>query len=222
MRTLLRTCVLAVVVAGASAPAAAWEPDTTHAGLTERAALHARLHAFLRDHLGVDQGLFAALTVPPADAPALFRVLGALNPVHGYVPDTRGRMLALSWLSAGSVIADVPVEHAVHHFFDPATGRGLDDRTLGWLGSRLGHELRARMMGADVLRGGTPAPDWVLDPDNPMGFESFLAQYERAVRASTPAERERHLAAALVAAGAMLHVLQDMGSPSHVDRKSVV
>lgn len=215
MRTLLRICVLAVAVAGAGAPAGAWEPETTHAGLTERAALHARLHAFLRDHLGMAQGLFAALTVPPADAPALFEVLGALDPIHGYVPDTRGRMLALSWLSAGAVIADVPVEHAIHHFFDPATGRGLDDGTMGWLGTRLGHELRARVVGADVLRSGRPAPDWVLDPANPMGLESFLSQYERAVRAPTPAERERHLASALLAAGAMLHVLQDMGSPSH-------
>lgn len=211
---LVRFAVLAAVI-GLSAPASAWEAETTHAGLTERAALHAGLHAHLRDHLGLDLGLFMPLIVPRADAPALFRVLAALNPIHGYVPDVSGRMLALAWLSVGSVIADVPVAHAAHHFFEPATGRGLGDRTLDF-SERLGHRLRATALGADLVRSGKPAPDWLLDPANPMGFESFLAQYEKAVSAGTAGERRRHLAAALVAAGAMLHVLQDMGSPSHV------
>lgn len=214
MRRFVTTCVLAAAL-GLTAPASAWEAETTHAGLTERAALHAGLHAHLRDHLGLELGLFMPLIVPRADAPALFRVLAALNPIHGYVPDVNGRMLALAWLSVGSVIADVPVAHAAHHFFHPATGRGLGDRTLGWT-ERLGHRLRATALGADLVRSGNPAPDWLLDPANPMGFTSFIAQYEKAVSASTTGERRRHLAAALLAAGAMLHVLQDMGSPSHV------
>ncbi|RMH36055.1 MAG: hypothetical protein D6689_22970, partial [Deltaproteobacteria bacterium] len=60
------------------------------------------------------------------------------------------------------------------------------------------------------------APDWIDAADNPLGLSGFVAQYRKAVTAATPAERERHLAGALVAAGALLHVLQDMGSPSHV------
>lgn len=214
MRRLLAICVLAGM-AGAASPAAAWEPETTHAGLTERAALHVDLHAHLRDHLGLALGLFMPLTVPPADAPELFRVLSALGPEHGHVPDAGGRMSALGWLSAGAVLADVPVAHAAHHFFDPLTGRGLSDRTLGF-GERLGHRLRARAVGADLVLGGKPAPDWLLDPKNPLGLEPFLAQYEKAVSAPSAGERRRHLAAALMAAGGMLHVLQDMGSPSHV------
>jgi hypothetical protein len=214
MRRLLAICVLAGLV-GATAPAAAWESETTHPGLTERAALHADLHAHLRDHLGMELGLFMPLIVPPADAPDLFRVLSALDPTHGYVPDAGGRMLALAWLSLGSVIADIPVAHAAHHFFDPTTGRGLGDRTLDF-SERLGHRMRARAIGAELVRHGKPAPDWLTDPGNPLGLEAFLSQYEKAVSAATPGERHRHLAAALIAAGAMLHVLQDMGSPSHV------
>jgi hypothetical protein len=214
MRRLFAICVLAGVT-GATATVAAWESETTHAGLTERAALHADLHAHLRDHLGMDLGLFMPLIVPPADAPDLFRVLAALDPTHGYVPDASGRMLALAWLSVGSVLADVPVAHAAHHFFDPTTGRGLGDRTLDF-GERLGHRLRARAMGAELARSGKPAPDWLTDPGNPLALEPFLAQYEKAVSAPTPGERRRHLAAALMAAGGMLHVLQDMGSPAHV------
>jgi hypothetical protein len=214
MRRLAAICVLAGVT-GAPVPAAAWESDTTHAGLTERAALHGQLHVHLRDHLGMELGLFMPLVVPPADAPDLFRVLGALDPVHGHVPDPSGKMLALSWLSVGAVLADIPAAHAAHHFFDPATGRGLGDDTLDF-GARLAHRLRARVAGAGLVRSGKPAPDWLLDPGNPLGLEPFLAQYEKAVSAPTAGERRRHLAAALMAAGAMLHVLQDMGSPSHV------
>jgi hypothetical protein len=214
MRRLLAICVLAGVT-GATATAAAWESETTHPGLTERAALHADLHAHLRDHLGLELGLFMPLIVPPADAPDLFRVLSALDPTHGYVPDAGGRMLALAWLSVGSVLADIPVAHAAHHFFDPITGRGLGDRTLDF-SERLGHRLRARAVGAELVRRGKPAPDWLTDPANPLGLEQFLTQYEKAVSAATAGERRRHLAAALIAAGAMLHVLQDMGSPSHV------
>jgi hypothetical protein len=49
-----------------------------------------------------------------------------------------------------------------------------------------------------------------------MGLSGFRSQYAKAVSARTAGERARHLAGALLAAGAMLHVLEDMGSPSHV------
>jgi hypothetical protein len=49
-----------------------------------------------------------------------------------------------------------------------------------------------------------------------MNLAGFRDQYARAVTGRTIAERQRHLAGALLAAGALLHVLEDMGSPSHV------
>jgi hypothetical protein len=60
------------------------------------------------------------------------------------------------------------------------------------------------------------APDWVVAKDNPFNLDQFLNQYAKAVSAATPGERSRYMAAALVAAGAMLHVLADLGSPSRV------
>lgn len=209
---------LALTAALVLAPARtwAWEPDTTHAGLTEQAAMSSRLHQRLRSQLGVSDGLFAALIIPPADAPALFETLGGFNPTHGYVPDTRGRMLALGWLAAGSVLADVPVEQAANHFFDPLTGRGLDDDSIRGLSDRLRHRIYPRLAGEPLPREGVPAVAWVVDPSNPMGLNGFIGQYQKAVSAATPGERARHLAGALLAAGAILHVLQDMGSPSHV------
>jgi hypothetical protein len=211
-RLLSRAVVVACVVLAASArPGSAWEAATTHAGLTEQAALASVLHDQLRAQFGHDQGLFHVLTIPPQDAPALFEVLRQLNPTHGYVPDARGRLNAIGWLVAGSVVADTPPELAANHFFDPTSRSGLSDASLGGLGQRL----TARFRGG-VARSGLAAPEWIEHPSNPMGLAGFRSQYAKAVSARTAGERARHLAGALLAAGAMLHVLEDMGSPTHV------
>ena len=47
-------------------------------------------------------------------------------------------------------------------------------------------------------------------------LDQFHNQYAKAVSAATPGERSRYMAAALVAAGAMLHTLGDLGAPSRV------
>lgn len=197
---------------------AGFEAETTHAGLTEQAAAHSVLDQRLRAQFGYDHGLLQALIVPPKDAESLFAVLRRFNPTHGYVPDGRGRQSAVSWLVAGSAIADTGGANASHfsnHFFDPTTGRGLSADTLDGADDELRARLLPRLAGARVPTSGTPAPDWITDPANPMGLTGFIDQYDKAVRSRTPGERSRHMAGALVAAGAMLHVLQDMGSPSH-------
>jgi hypothetical protein len=201
-----------VALAAFARPGAAWEAATTHAGLTEQAALASTLHERLRTQFGHGQGLFQVLTVPPQDAPELFEVLRRLNPTHGYVPDGRGRLHALGWLVAGSVVADSPAELGSNHFFDPASRSGLGDQTIDGLGMRL----TAMFRGRSIRRSGVPAPDWIDHPKNPMGLAGFRTQYVKAVSARTSGERARHLAGALLAAGAMMHVLEDMGSPSHV------
>ena len=194
----------------------AWEPATTHAGLTEQAALSSKLQTRLVEQLGLPRGLFEPLIVPPQDAVSLFTVLRTHNPTDGYVPDQRGRLYALGWLVAGAAIADAPLSFAGNHFLDPSSGKGLTDASVSSARQRLRRRRVARAAGQDMARQGIAAPDWVLHPDNPMNLDGFLAQYEKAVRARTPGERSRHVAGALLAAGAILHVLQDMGSPSHV------
>jgi hypothetical protein len=215
MKRLARGLALAAVVAIGARQGAAWEAATTHAGLTEQAALASSLHERLRVQFAQDKGLFQVLTVPPADAPDLFVVLDRLNPTHGYVPDRRGKLSALGWLVAGSVVADTPEELAANHFYDPTTRSGLSSDSLQGLLARIRHRVVTVVNGSDLERSGVAAPDWIHHPKNPFGLAGFRDQYIKAVSARTAGERSRHLAGALLAAGAMLHVLEDMGSPSH-------
>ena len=88
-------------------------------------------------------------------------------------------------------------------------------RSKGWVRPSLG--LRGMMLDVGALpEHGVPAPDWVTDKENPFNLSGFLDQYAKAVTGATPGERSRAMAGALVAAGAMIHVLGDLGNPSRV------
>jgi hypothetical protein len=201
---------VALALAVLPATASAWEPQTTHGGLAEQAALASRLHKRLAA-LGFTAGLFEPLTIPPADAPALTTALKLLSPTHGAVPDARGRQSALAWLTAGAALADVPASQGANHFFDPATGAGWSAP-----GSGISEKVRELLGRGSLPERGVPAPDWVTDKANPFNLEQFLNQYAKAASAATPGERSRYMAAAMIAAGAMLHTLGDLGAPSRV------
>ena len=198
------------------ATADAWEPETTHPGFTEKAAIDSSLHGALVDKFGLSDGLFSTLEISPEITPALYKALRQFSPSHGYSPSAKGRMSALGWLMAGSAIADLPGQNAANHFFAPTTKKGLSTQTLRGLGTNA--ELKwLETISADSLnRKGLSAIDWVQSKDNPFGLLTFREQYVSAVRAELPKDRQRHLASALLAAGSILHVLQDLGSPSHV------
>ncbi|MEO8704733.1 MAG: hypothetical protein ABI867_32050 [Kofleriaceae bacterium] len=209
-RAVLATALLALV----PATARAWEPETTHAGLAENAALKSRLHKRLVA-VGFGGGLFEQLTIPPADAPALIKALKLLSPTHGSVPDSRGRQVALGWIAAGAALADVPAKHGANHFFDPRskTGWSAPGRNFA---SGISDKVRAVLGRASLPDKGVPAVAWITAKDNPFNVDAFYTQYAKAVTAATPGERSRHMAAALIAAGAIMHVLGDLGAPSRV------
>ena len=191
-------------------PVAAWE-TTTHVGLSEQAGLAAGVDGILR-RLGWRGGLFEPLVIPPEDAATMMEALALHSASDGFVPDTRGQQYALGWLLAGAALADSTPTWAAHHFLDPATGAGW--RAPGRsVGQRLGPQVRA---GGAAPGRGVPAVEWVAAADNPLGLAGFLDQYGKSLTAATPGERARAMAGALVAAGAMMHVLGDMASPAHV------
>jgi hypothetical protein len=198
-----------------TAPTAhAWEAETTQAGLAEQAALSSKLHKRLVN-LGFSGGLFEQLTIPPADSPSLAQDLKLLSPTHGAVPDARGRQSALAWIAAGAALADVPASHGANHFYDPDTKKGWRAPSRGVI-EALSDKVREAVGRADLPDTGVPAPDWVVSKDNTFNVDAFYDQYAKAVTAKTPGERSRHMAAALIAAGAIVHTLGDLGVPSRV------
>lgn len=213
-RLRLAGAIAAAALIGGSSVAWGWEAETTQAGLAEQAAQSSGLHARLVQ-LGFSQGLFEQLTIPPADAPSLIEALSRMSPSEGFVPDARGRQYAMAWLAAGAAVADQPRAQAANHFFDPLTGKGLVGADLGVVG-RAKSAVLSRLGRSPLPSKGVPAPDWIASKDNPLGLDGFLDQYAKAVRSGTPGERSRAMAGALVAAGAILHVLGDMGAPSRV------
>ncbi len=195
--------------------AQAWEGATTHAGLAEQSALASALHRALIERFGVTLGLFGELTITPERSPFWKRLTTLLSPSQSYTPDARGKMTALGWLVAGSVLADVPRESAVNHFLNPRSGKGLSDATLDQRQRPLGQKI-ASVFRETPPSDGLPAVRWLFDDENSGGVAAFHRHMIAAVSAPRPATRDQELARALFAAGAILHVLADMGSPSHV------
>jgi hypothetical protein len=211
-----------VLVAGGG-PARAYHA-ATHAGLTERAALASSLHKRLIERLGRPLGLYEQLTLADDRSPArreLARRLVQLDAEGGYVPD-RNRMTAIGWLTAGAVVEGVPASRTRHHFYDPSRQSGLDQVE----GSALRTRLSSAASGVGSVRGvftgesfdgsGMAAAAWLRAPDNEWGLGRFVDEMERSVAGATAAQRDSALAQALLAAGAVLHVLEDMGDPAMV------
>jgi hypothetical protein len=225
-----RPTVTALVCAAALFihPAArAYEPATTHAGLTERAVGASRLHnvlARLGRPLGVLEPLHMGLDLYDQDARrALQARLDALDPAGGYRPGPDGVAGAGAWVVAGAVLAKTPPERGANHFLDPATGKGLDDRP-GLSG--VAHSVRLLFDGGASVRGlatgtaftleGKSALNWIESPSNDLSVPVFLDNWERAVSLASPRERESALVRALLALGGVMAVLEDAGQPAFV------
>lgn len=229
---MLRRVTFLVLLMGSSAllprHALAWDPATTHAGLTGRALEASSFHATLAHQLGRALGSLEPVrldlgTLAPNAGRALKSRLDALDPAGGYRPSPEGIATASAWVRAGAVLAKTPPERGRHHFFEPRTRTGLDD------GPGLsGTTHAARLMaddGATVRDGATgqifdleglPALDWVRSPENDLGLTAFLDHWVSAVSSAQAIQRETALAQALLALGGTLAVLEDAGQPAFV------
>lgn len=226
--------LFSVAVAGglsglASRQARAYDPATTNAGLTERAAVASTLHEVLAHRLGRALGLFEPLALGreaagPASASArlLWGRLLALDSAAGYRPSDDGRATAIAWVMAGSVLAKTPPERIQNMFLDPSTKMGLRDASaLDGFGHAVllaadSGGLRAVGTGTAFSFEGVSALEWIESPANDLGLPVFLSSMERAVVAPESAEREAALVRGLLALGGILTVLEDMGNPAQV------
>ncbi len=208
--------------------ALAWDPATTHAGLTERALGASQFHKVLAHQLGRALGPFEPLKLHASamDTDALRTLnnrLAMLDSAGGYRPSTEGVLSALGWVKAGAVLAKTPPELGRHHFFDPGKRTGLDDgaglsgtvhATRLTLGS--GATVRDAATGTAFDLEGMSALDWLSSRDNDLGLSAFFDNWELAVSAKEPSQRDTALVRALLAMGGVLSVLEDMGQPAFV------
>jgi hypothetical protein len=223
-----RAAALALLVVVTPSVARAYDPATTHAGLTERAVLASGLHRVLARALSRPLGLFEPVAlsldeVPPAQAQSLEARLAALDPSGGCTPGPDGVAPALAWIVAGSVIATTPAERGQDFFYDPSRGSGLSQAGgLASLGNTLGLLLddaggiRALFSGTSFNMTGRPSTQWLRTPQNDVGLDAFHAGLEAAIAADRPQRRSAALARALLALGGVLTILEEAGEPAHV------
>jgi hypothetical protein len=219
--------LLAAAIAAAPGRVSAYDPATTHAGLTQRAAVASALHAALVKRFGRPLGLFepvrfAGASLPDNDRRFLQARLDALDPAGGYRPGDDGVATSLAWLVAGSVIAWTPAERGQNSFYDPSRAAGLrQGGGMGELGQSLrlmfdGGSLRGWATGTDFNLDGPPSTAWVQSAQNDVGLTTLYDQLELSVTAGDRTTRNTALARALMAMGGVLAVLQDAGEPARV------
>ena len=209
-------------------PVSAFEPTPTPPGLTARAAAQSSLHRFLTEDYAAPLGLFEDLQLRPGESSRrrtgiLTRDLRRLDLSGGYrFEDGRG-LPALAWSMAGSVLAQRPASLGQHHFYCPTNGRGLEERgrlldpLLSFMALVEGSDtVREFFTGTGFALSGQPAAVWINAEDNALSVSDFYESLARSVAEKTPDARRHHLALAMLALGGVLHVLQDMASPTHV------
>lgn len=220
----MKTLLVAAVLAAGTSSAHAWEAET-HIGLTQRAVQHSTLDAWLRRQ-GYDAGLHEELGLRRADGKleprdaALLGELVALDAALGGAPDN-GRQPALDWLLAGAALEGVGIERLRNHFLD-ASQHGLDDREhveamrvrFDDVRAGLG-TFRGAFTGVNFDGTGQPADRWADAGGNALSRRAFVSAQLDALRSPTPRLREAALARTLVAAGALLDVLQSVGDPAN-------
>lgn len=207
--------------------ARAFDAATTHAGLTQRAAVASHLHHILSRRLARPLGLFDPIALHPELIPVeqrrlLMSRLFALDPAGGYRPGPDAVASALAWTVAGTVIAKTPPERMRNFFFDPSTGAGLrdDDAIEGSLHAVRQvvdrGTLRDVMTGASFAFEGEPSVKWLEEPENDVGLRAFRDGLELAISDPDAAVRSSALARALLALGGSLALLEDAGNPAAV------
>jgi hypothetical protein len=223
-----RVLLLAGIAALAARPALAWDPATTHAGLTERALAVSSFHTTLAHQLGRALGSLEPLhldmgVLEPDAGRSLKNRLEALDPAGGYCPSAEGIAVASAWVRAGAVLAKTPPERGRHHFLEPQERTGLDDGP-GLSGTmhaaRLtiddGATVRDSATGLAFALDGMPALDWLRSRQNDLGLAPFFDNWALAVSAPQANQRETALVRGLLALGGVLSVLEDAGQPAFV------
>lgn len=173
-------------------PAWAFDAATTHAGLTEQALSASSLRLGMGARFGWEAtrlGQFQPLALVPEAG--LRERLARIDPASNAAPSAGPQQLTLTaggWLLAGAIVEEIDPARAAHHRFDPTVAGGGPSSSVRWMNA----------------------------PDNDLSLARFLEARERSLSAVTAAERDGAAALSLLAAGALLHLVEDAAEPAYV------
>ncbi len=211
-------CTLATcfVVASGASSALAWHPETTHAGITQKSAVpsavpfsnSSHLHTSLQNQLGFDNGLLTALTLQEAPTVLSLTTLQKLltrafaaDPSAGFRPSNTGphsgRMTALGWLIFGATLQAMPIPSPASDSDSQGSVAQTPDKTKQPNNQAIASALRRAS----------------------LATRSFHHHWNLALTKRSWVNRTTAAALALVAAGQVLHIVQEMGDPTIVRQK---
>jgi hypothetical protein len=129
---------------------------------------------------------------------------------------------ALGWLRLGMIAEVTPAARHLHHFLDlehPDALAWSDDElpkaVLRLREADNGEPVAGVLTGTNFDGNARSALAWLEAPDDPLAPARTYRHMRLASRAETQAERDHHLALALLGVGALLHVVQDLSVPAH-------
>ncbi len=207
--------------------------NKTHKAISEKAAQDSYADSFLKNELGLNQGLGVMLLLDQSVVPAPERI-----PTEQFETRINPELPAnpcaiLDFLKAGANLEDVPVPRARHHFHAPIANpgvsppnpnAGLDNKTdhpnwavvVDWYTWRK-YKLHFDLTGASAQKRalGTEGAVWETEYENYFAWPDTKVYFYRSLTKSNPAEREHYLALAFISLGHTVHLLEDMGVPAH-------
>src|SRR4030042_6503816 len=205
----------------------------THKGLTQNATLRSRTSAYLKNSLGINEGLASGVTLDQAILPVGERIPTAQfeERISGELPSNPCSIL--DFLKVGAHLEDVPMPRARHHFHAPIANigvsppnpnEGLENKTDHpqlardidkW--TRRLYNLSFDVTGASALEraSGSEDPNWGIEYENYFAWPDSKGYFGEALTRADPNVRDHYLALTFISLGQTVHLLEDMGVPAH-------
>ncbi len=216
MKWVIKSSFVVVVILGCIVQVYAWS-SKTHKALTQKAVSdnnQSVLDNYLKDGLGMGEGLNSVLMLDEPNAPDSQRVL----------PEIPQNPTVLDLLKAAAHLEDVPNPRARHHFHDPYRNAGLENRseyparaaTINFF-TDFWYDLSFDLTGASALKRalGTEDSQWENEYENYFAWPDARDYFYKSLTDANENTREHYLALTILSLGHVLHLLEDMGVPPH-------
>jgi hypothetical protein len=195
-----------------------WSDVATHAAITDKAVQLSKMDDYLKNRLGIQQGLTAEFQA--VFYPSLEERMASLEP-------ERTTRSALDWIKTGSQLEDKTLRQSRsrHHFHDPIRNSGLDNRTdhPEWR-----EYAPAILTNYEFDFTGESALDWAINgtsnktpTTNMETWNLARGRFYNAMTYTAKSDRDSNMALALLSLGGVTHLLEDMGVPPHARNDSL-